>query len=116
AIAHALETFQGIGRRFNLLGELPVREGVRVQVVDDYAHHPRELAAVFAAARAGWPQRRLVVAFQPHRYSRTRDLLDDFAAVLSEVDVLVLTDGYPAGEAPIATAAGRPLARRARGR
>ena len=116
AIARALDTFQGIGRRFNLLGELQVREGVRVQVVDDYGHHPRELAAVFAAARAGWPQRRLVVAFQPHRYSRTRDLLDDFAAVLSEVDALLLTEVYPAGEAPIPGADGRALARAIRAR
>ncbi len=116
AIARALEGFQGIGRRFNLLGELEVRPGVRVQVVDDYGHHPRELAAVFAAARAGWPQRRLVVAFQPHRYSRTRDLLDDFAAVLSEVDALLLTEVYPAGEAPIPDADGRALARAIRAR
>ncbi len=116
AIAHALEAFQGIGRRFNLLGELTVRDGVRVQVVDDYAHHPRELAAVFAAARAGWPQRRLVVAFQPHRYSRTRDLLDDFAAVLSDVDALLLAEVYPAGEAPIPDADGRALARAIRAR
>ncbi len=116
AIARALDTFQGIGRRFNLLGELQVREGVRVQVVDDYGHHPRELAAVFAAARAGWPQRRLVAAFQPHRYSRTRDLLDDFAAVLSEVDALLLTEVYPAGEAPIPGADGRALARAIRAR
>src|SRR5690606_23850484 len=86
-------------------------EGVRVQVVDDYAQHPRELAAVFAAARAGWPQRRLVVAFQPHRYSRTRDLLDDFAAVLSDVDALLLAEVYAAGEAPIPDADGRALAR-----
>ena len=87
-------------------------------LVDDYGHHPRELAAVFAAARGGWPDRRLVVAFQPHRYSRTRDLFDDFAAVLSEVDVLVLTEVYPAGEAPIAGADAKSLARaiRTRGR
>ncbi len=116
AIARALETFQGIGRRFNLLGELEVRDGVRVQVVDDYGHHPRELAAVFSAARAGWPTRRLVVAFQPHRYSRTRDLLDDFAAVLSEVDALLLAEVYPAGEAPIPDADGRALARAIRAR
>jgi UDP-N-acetylmuramate--alanine ligase len=87
-----------------------------VLLVDDYGHHPRELAAVFAAARGGWPGRRLVVGFQPHRYSRTRDLLDDFANVLAEVDVLVLTDVYPAGEAPIAGADGRALARAVRAR
>ncbi|MEJ5206979.1 MAG: UDP-N-acetylmuramate--L-alanine ligase [Lysobacteraceae bacterium] len=118
AIVQALETFQGIGRRFNLLGELRLPGDVRVQVVDDYGHHPRELAAVFEAARSGWPERRLVVAFQPHRYSRTRDLLDDFSAVLSEVDALLLTEVYPAGEAPIPGADARALARaiRARGR
>lgn len=117
AIAHALDTFQGIGRRFNLLGELDFGRGTAL-LVDDYGHHPRELEAVFAAARAGWPERRLVVAFQPHRYSRTRDLLDDFAAVLSGVDALVLTEVYAAGEAPIAGADGKSLARaiRARGR
>jgi UDP-N-acetylmuramate--alanine ligase len=87
-----------------------------VLLVDDYGHHPRELAAVFAAARGGWPERRLVVGFQPHRYSRTRDLLDDFANVLAEADVLVLTDVYPAGEAPIAGADGRALARAVRAR
>ena len=118
AIARALETFQGIGRRFNLLGELQLDNGATVHVVDDYGHHPSELAAIFSAARAGWPTRRLVVAFQPHRYSRTRDLLDDFAAILSETDVLLLTEVYPAGEEPIPGADARALARviRARGR
>jgi UDP-N-acetylmuramate--alanine ligase len=118
AIVAALEKFQGIGRRFNLLAELRTAQGARVQLVDDYGHHPRELAAVFAAARGGWPDKRLVVAFQPHRYSRTRDLFDDFASVLSDVDALVLTEVYPAGEAPIAGADAKSLARaiRARGR
>jgi len=118
AIATALEKFQGIGRRFNLLAQLTTAQGATVQLVDDYGHHPKELAAVFAAARGGWPDRRLVVAFQPHRYSRTRDLFDDFAGVLSDVDALVLTEVYPAGEAPIAGADARALARaiRARGR
>jgi len=117
-IASALEKFQGVGRRFNELGTICVREGVQVQVVDDYGHHPRELAAVFAAARGGWPNQRLVVAFQPHRYSRTRDQFDAFAAVLSDVDALVLCEVYPAGETPIAGADSRALARaiRARGR
>ena len=89
-----------------------------VLLVDDYGHHPRELEAVFAAARGGWPERRLVVAFQPHRYSRTRDLLDDFAAVLSVCDAVVLTEVYAAGETPIAGADAKSLARaiRARGR
>ena len=118
AIARALEKFAGIGRRFNLLGEIATAQGAKVQLVDDYGHHPKELEAVFEAARGGWPERRLVVAFQPHRYSRTRDLFDDFAAVLSSVDALVLTEVYPAGEAPIAGADAKSLARsiRARGR
>ena len=116
-IARALEKFEGIGRRFNLKGELAIRDG-KALVVDDYGHHPRELEAVFAAARGGWPTRRLVVAFQPHRYSRTRDLFDDFAAVLSTCDAVVLTEVYAAGEAPIAGADAKSLARaiRARGR
>ena len=118
AIVRALENFAGIGRRFNLLAELKTGSGASVQLVDDYGHHPKELEAVFAAARGGWPDKRLVVAFQPHRYSRTRDLFDEFAAVLSNVDALVLTEVYPAGEAPIAGADAKSLARaiRARGR
>src|SRR5690606_35680406 len=117
-IRTALATLEGTGRRFNRLAELVTARGARVQLVDDYGHHPRELAAVFEAARGGWPERRLVVAFQPHRYSRTRDLLDDFAGVLSDVDALVLTEVYPAGEQPLANADARALARaiRARGR
>jgi UDP-N-acetylmuramate--alanine ligase len=115
AIAAALKGFQGVGRRFHRRGEIEI-DGGRVLLVDDYGHHPREIAAVFAAVRGGWPERRLVVGFQPHRYSRTRDLLDDFANVLSEADVLVLTDVYPAGEAPIAGADGRALARAVRAR
>ncbi len=117
-IAAALEKFAGIGRRFNDLGEITTTHGARVQQVDDYGHHPKELAAVFAAARGGWPHKRLVVAFQPHRYSRTRDQFDAFAAVLSEADALVLSEVYPAGEQPIAGADSRSLARaiRARGR
>ena len=116
-IAHALDNFQGIGRRFNVKGEVDFGRG-KALLVDDYGHHPRELEAVFAAARGGWPERRLVVAFQPHRYSRTRDLFDDFAAVLSGVDALVLADVYAAGEAPIVGADSRSLARaiRSRGR
>ncbi|KFN51282.1 UDP-N-acetylmuramate--L-alanine ligase [Arenimonas composti] len=118
AIVAALAKFQGIGRRFNLLGELRLAGGGSALLVDDYGHHPRELEAVFAAARGGWPERRLVVAFQPHRYSRTRDLFDDFAAVLSSADAVVLADVYPAGEAPVAGADAKSLARaiRARGR
>ncbi len=117
AIAHALARFEGVGRRFHRRGEIALDSGSAL-LVDDYGHHPRELAAVFAAARGGWADRRLVVAFQPHRYSRTRDLLDDFANVLAEVDVLVLTEVYPAGESPIPGADGKALARaiRARGK
>jgi UDP-N-acetylmuramate--alanine ligase len=117
AIARALEKFQGIGRRFNVKGEIEFGRG-KALVVDDYGHHPRELEAVFAAARGGWPERRLVVAFQPHRYSRTRDLFDDFASVLSSTDALVLTEVYAAGEAPVVGADAKSLARaiRARGR
>ncbi|MFC5524636.1 UDP-N-acetylmuramate--L-alanine ligase [Rhodanobacter ginsengisoli] len=115
AIAHALKHFEGVGRRFHRRGEIALDHG-SVLLIDDYGHHPRELAAVFAAVRGGWPDRRLVVGFQPHRYSRTRDLLDDFANVLAEVDVLVLTDVYPAGETPIAGADGRALARAVRAR
>ncbi len=115
SIAHALKHFEGVGRRFHRRGELVLDQG-RVLLVDDYGHHPRELAAVFEAVRGGWPERRLVVGFQPHRYSRTRDLLDDFANVLAEADVLVLTEVYPAGETPIVGADGRALARAVRAR
>jgi UDP-N-acetylmuramate--alanine ligase len=118
AIARAFAAFEGVGRRFNLKGGIALPGGGEALLVDDYGHHPVELAAVFAAARGGWPERRLVACFQPHRYSRTRDLFDDFAKVLSEVDALVLCDVYPAGEAPIANADARALARavRTRGR
>jgi UDP-N-acetylmuramate--alanine ligase len=117
AMQSALSGFEGVGRRFSMRGEL-VFDGGTALLVDDYGHHPSELAAVFQAARGGWTDRRLVVAFQPHRYSRTRDLLDDFSRVLAEVDVLVLTEVYPAGESPIANADARALARaiRARGK
>jgi len=115
AIVHALGEFQGVGRRFQLRGDIALDKGTAL-LIDDYGHHPRELAAVFAAARGGWPGHRLAVVFQPHRYTRTRDLLDDFANVLAEVDVLMLTEVYPAGEAPIAGADGRALARAVRAR
>jgi UDP-N-acetylmuramate--alanine ligase len=116
-IAAALRKFEGIGRRFNIKGELALRQGSAL-LVDDYGHHPSELAAVFAAARGGWPDKRLVVAFQPHRYSRTRDLFDEFTAVLSTADAVVLTDVYAAGEAPVLGADAKSLARsiRVRGR
>lgn len=110
AIANALDRFQGIGRRAENLGELALTTGAAL-LIDDYGHHPREIACTLAAMRQTYPERRLVVAFQPHRYSRTRDLLDDFAEVLGAADVLVLTDVYPAGEQPIPGADGRSLAR-----
>ena len=115
AIQHALETFAGIGRRFEVHGEIPVARGT-VLLIDDYGHHPSEIAATLEAARHGWPQRRLVVAFEPHRYSRTHDLLDDFAQVLVSADVLLITEVYAAGEAPISGADGRALCRAVRGR
>ena len=111
----ALAQFQGIGRRFQIAGEIDTAAG-RVLLIDDYAHHPREIAPTLAAARAGWPDRRLVVVFQPHRYSRTHDLFDDFVQVLSAVDVLLLCEVYAAGEQPIAGADGRALARGVRAR
>jgi len=117
AIAEGLAGFQGIGRRFSVLGALEVG-GDRVPVVDDYAHHPREIEATVSAARGCWPQRRLVAVFQPHRFTRTRDLMDDFARVLANIEPLIVTEVYPAGEEPIAGADGRGLCRavRARGR
>ena len=116
AIQKALAGFQGIGRRFQMAGEIETSAG-RVLMIDDYAHHPSEVAPTLAAVRAGWPERRLVAVFQPHRYTRTHDLFDDFIQVLSEVDVLVLGEVYAAGETPITGADGRALARgiRARG-
>jgi UDP-N-acetylmuramate--alanine ligase len=117
AIQRALGSFQGIGRRFQVYGTLDTPAG-RILLVDDYGHHPTEISATLEAARSAWPDRRLVLAFQPHRYTRTRDLFEDFAEVLSEPDVLVLLEVYPAGEEPIPGADGRTLARaiRTRGR
>jgi UDP-N-acetylmuramate--alanine ligase len=115
AICHGLANFTGVGRRFQVNGRIKIAGG-DVLLVDDYGHHPRELAATIAAAREGWPQRRLVVAFQPHRYTRTRDLLDDFSAVLSPCDTLLITEVYAAGEAPISGADGRALCRAIRAR
>jgi len=117
AIQRALAGFQGIDRRLQVLGETAV-DGGRVTLVDDYGHHPTEIAATLEAARQGWPDRRIVLVFQPHRYTRTRDLLDDFAQVLSTADALVVAEVYPAGEAPIAGADGKALCRaiRSRGR
>jgi len=118
AMQVALRDFQGIGRRCESHGELPAPGGGRFAVVDDYGHHPKEIEATFQAVRAAHPGRRLVCAFQPHRFSRTRDLFDDFCRVLSEADVLLLVEVYAAGEERIAEADGRRLARgiRSRGR
>lgn len=115
AVVTALENFEGIERRFQSHGEIETVNG-RVLLIDDYGHHPTEIAATLEAARAGWPGKRVVLAFQPHRYSRTRDLMDDFAAVLSEADVLILLEVYAAGEDPIAGADGRAIARAVRSR
>jgi UDP-N-acetylmuramate--alanine ligase len=111
AIAKALADFTGVGRRFQRYGEVTLGSGAHFALVDDYGHHPAEMAATLAAARGAFPGRRLVLAFQPHRFTRTRDLFEDFVRVLSTVDALVLADVYPAGEAPIAAADGRTLAR-----
>lgn len=115
ALINAFNHFQGIGRRFQHYDDIHLASG-KIMHVDDYGHHPREVAAVIQAVRSGWPERRLVLAFQPHRYTRTRDLFEDFSIVLSEVDNLFLLDVYPAGEAPIAGADGRALARAIRNR
>jgi UDP-N-acetylmuramate--alanine ligase len=110
AIVPALAEFEGIGRRFQHLGEFATPNG-NIMLVDDYGHHPSEVLATIKAARAGWPDKRLVMAYQPHRYSRTRDLYEDFVDVLSQVDCLLLLDVYAAGEAPIPGADGRALCR-----
>ncbi|HLN50151.1 MAG TPA: UDP-N-acetylmuramate--L-alanine ligase [Steroidobacteraceae bacterium] len=115
AIRKALANFQGIDRRLQQLGEIHWSGGSAL-LVDDYAHHPTEVAATLDAVRQAWPSRRLVVAFQPHRYTRTRDLVDDFGRVLSECDVLIVTEVYAAGEAPIAGADGRAICRAVRTR
>jgi UDP-N-acetylmuramate--alanine ligase len=112
-IATALATFGGVGRRFQRYGELPT-EGGSFTLIDDYGHHPAEMAAVLAAARGAFAGRRILLAFQPHRFTRTRDLFEDFVKVLSTADVLVLADVYPAGEPPIAGADGRALMRAVR--
>jgi UDP-N-acetylmuramate--alanine ligase len=117
AIVRALAEFRGVGRRFQRWGELPVpaaQGGGRFTLVDDYGHHPAEMAATIAAARGAFPGRRLVLAFQPHRYTRTRDLFEDFVKVLNSVDALLLAEVYAAGEGPIVAADGRTLARAVR--
>jgi UDP-N-acetylmuramate--alanine ligase len=113
AIAKALADFRGVGRRFQRHGDVAI-DGGTFTLIDDYGHHPAEMTATLEAARASFPGRRLVLAFQPHRYTRTRDLFEDFVRVLSTADALVLADVYPAGEAPIVAADGRALARAVR--
>lgn len=114
AIVQALGQFSGVGRRFNVSGPFAADNGGHFTVVDDYGHHPVEMAATIAAARGAWPDRRLVLAFQPHRYTRTRDCFEDFVQVLSTADAVLLTEVYAAGEAPIVAADGRALARAVR--
>jgi UDP-N-acetylmuramate--alanine ligase len=110
AVVQALANFGGVGRRFQRHGEIPAKAGGNFTLIEDYGHHPVELEVTIAAARGAFPDRRLVLAFQPHRFSRTRDCFEDFVAVLQKVDVLWLTEVYSAGEAPIAAADGRSLA------
>lgn len=115
SIVKGLRNFAGIGRRFEILGEIFLDSG-RALLVDDYAHHPREIEATLAAAKGSWPDRRKVVVFQPHRFTRTQELLDDFSALLDDVACLVITEVYAAGEKPIARADGRALCRSIRAR
>jgi len=113
ATVRALENFTGVGRRFQRYGEVPVKgtAGGHFTLIDDYGHHPVEMAAVLAAARGAFPGRRLVLAFQPHRYTRTRDCFEDFVKVMGQADAVLLTEVYAAGEAPLVAADGRTLAR-----
>ncbi len=115
AMRSALAGFQGIGRRLEFLGDVATKAG-RITLVDDYGHHPTEIEATVDAVRQAWPGRRLVLAFQPHRYTRTRDLIDDFGRALSAADALLVTEVYAAGEEPIANADGRAICRAVRGR
>jgi UDP-N-acetylmuramate--alanine ligase len=111
AIIKALREFKGVGRRFERYGEVPAKQGGSFTLIDDYGHHPVEMQAVIAAARGAFPDRRLVLAFQPHRYTRTRDCFEDFVKVLSSADAVILTEVYSAGETPIIAADGRTLVR-----
>jgi UDP-N-acetylmuramate--alanine ligase len=108
AIIEGLSSFKGVGRRFEIYGEYLVEKG-EAMLVDDYGHHPREVAATIQAVRQGWSERRLVMVFQPHRYSRTRDLYEDFVQVLSTCDVLIVLDVYSAGEDEIPGATSKQL-------
>lgn len=111
AVQKALAEFRGVGRRFQRYGDLPLPQGGTVTVIDDYGHHPVEMAATLSAARGAFPGRRLVLAFQPHRYTRTRDCFEDFVKVIGQADAVLLAEVYAAGEAPIVAADGRALAR-----
>jgi UDP-N-acetylmuramate--alanine ligase len=111
AVQKALAEFKGVGRRFQSYGDMPTQDGGRFTLIDDYGHHPVEMAATLAAARGAFPGRRLVLAFQPHRYTRTRDCFEDFIKVTAQADALLLAEVYAAGEAPIVAADGRALAR-----
>jgi UDP-N-acetylmuramate--alanine ligase len=111
AVLRALATFNGVGRRFQRYGDLPSADGGRFTLIDDYGHHPVEMAAVLAAARGAFPGRRIVLAFQPHRFTRTRDCFEDFVKVLGTADAVLLAEVYPAGEAPIVAADSRSMAR-----
>jgi UDP-N-acetylmuramate--alanine ligase len=114
AIQHALASFHGVDRRLQQYGDVQTSVG-KVTIIDDYGHHPTELAATLEAVRQGWPNRRVLLAFQPHRYTRTRDLLDDFARVLAaNADALIVTEVYAAGETPIAGADGKAICRAVR--
>jgi UDP-N-acetylmuramate--alanine ligase len=111
ALQKALAEFKGVGRRFQIHGDVAAADGGPVTLIEDYGHHPVEVAATLAAARGAYPGRRLVLAFQPHRYTRTRDCFEDFVKVMGEADAVLLTEVYAAGEAPIVAADGRALAR-----
>ncbi|MCC2597446.1 UDP-N-acetylmuramate--L-alanine ligase [Pusillimonas sp. MFBS29] len=114
AIIESLASFNGVGRRFTQVGDFEVsarRGGGKYTVIDDYGHHPVEMAATLAAARGAWPDRRIVLAFQPHRYTRTRDCFEDFVRILGQADAVLLTDVYSAGEPPLIAADGRALSR-----
>jgi UDP-N-acetylmuramate--alanine ligase len=111
ALLRALAGFKGVGRRFQRYGDVPAKDGGVFTVIDDYGHHPVEMAATLAAARGAFPGRRLVLAFQPHRYTRTRDCFEDFVKVIGRADAVLLAEVYAAGEAPIAAADSRTLAR-----
>jgi len=115
AIQRALASFQGIDRRLQHIADVKTAAG-RVTIIDDYGHHPTEVAATLEALRQGYPDRRIVLAFQPHRYTRTRDLIDDFSKALSKADALLVTEVYAAGETPIPGADGRAICRAVRGR